>query len=341
MPVPFVTKVGKSTGRGTKAAEADWARAKEVIQKEYGDIPDARRYALVTKVFKNITKGHTSEMMLSGTSGGFRDAPIGMVVAGGPDLGPARVRPVPDRKKKPKARRESVAEDMPLNTVANLPSALFHQVDADTAGYQAPDLGDAGHDTADWSAAKFPKGTKIGQPKGAAVINGRRHNVYGHEGKLHALPSDAAVSQPHPAPMANEAVVVGCPYTPQGVAAALSKAGVRMARHGAAHEASGAEVIKVGGRVGWRWRDHAGAGDRVMGEIGVVNALGALGLRTIELRPGDGAWIVLPPEAAEAAADRPIRESLGRACKRLEHRRPQQPVAVWARRGHGLGYVDE
>ncbi len=63
MPLPYVAKVGKATGRGTPAAEADWNRAKAIVAKEYGDVPDERRYALVTKVFKNITKGHTDECM--------------------------------------------------------------------------------------------------------------------------------------------------------------------------------------------------------------------------------------------------------------------------------------
>ena len=71
MPLPYVKKVGQRTGRGTPAAEADWARAKAIVQKEYGDIPDDRRYAIVTKVFKNITKGHTSE----GQIGGNRQSP--------------------------------------------------------------------------------------------------------------------------------------------------------------------------------------------------------------------------------------------------------------------------
>lgn len=102
MPLPFVAKVGRSSGRGTPAAEADWKRAEGIVAKEYGAVPDSHRYALVTKVFKNISTGHQKEDVMSGDVGGFRDDPIAMVVAGGPATGPAKVRKVPGRGKKPK-----------------------------------------------------------------------------------------------------------------------------------------------------------------------------------------------------------------------------------------------
>lgn len=187
------------------------------------------------------------------------------------------------------------------NVITVMPDT-FHVVAQDSQGYEAPDKNDDAPKVSNWNAAAFKAGAKFNQPRGTAKIRGKVHNVYGGKGKLHAVPSDRVTSAQSsmPPPARTEAMRAACPYTAQAIAAALAKAGVSLASHGARHEASGAEVVKVGDMVAWRWRDFAGVHDRLLGEQAAQLAIRGLGFQTVELLPGDGSWIILDQPAASA-----------------------------------------
>ena len=246
-----------------------WDRASALVAEEYGSaLPAARRHALVTAV-----AGLLGEMTLSGATGGFRDAPLPVVTPGG-SAAPGRPRARP--------KKRAVAEDLPLsNIITPLPDGELHIQDGE--GWETQDSG-AQPEHSEWQKAGYiAAGSLTGKPVGMALIAGKRHAVYRHGKKLRAHP-------------VRESVDESVPFTPQAIAAALGKLGVPLASRGERHEVSGVQVLKVGDGVGWRWEDHAGAGDRHTGQLTVQAALESLGLRTHERRAGDGAFVILPPD---------------------------------------------
>lgn len=170
MPLPYVAKVAHRDGRSLDSVEADWARALSIITAEYGDIPASRRYALATKVFKNIAKRAKNEMTMSGTTGGFVASTATVVVAG------TRTAVDPRRGK---GRAKKVQEDLALGNVVSVLPDQEQVLVQDGAGYEAPDNGDP-PEQSNWQEAGYrAAGSQIrGAPVGIVAIMGKKHIVY-------------------------------------------------------------------------------------------------------------------------------------------------------------------
>lgn len=201
MPLPFLDRAGKKSGRGTAAAEADWARALAIIAAEYGDIPQSRRYVLARKVFKNITQGRplvrsTHEMTMSCTTGGFSAAPLPVVTAGAPSTSTRRGAGRPRRK---------LAEALPLGDLAPiLPDSNLVMVQ-NSAGYEAPDTNEDPEHSHWQDAGMIAAGGAPGVPAGTTTILGKKYVVFRAPGKLVAVRLDAVTGWP-PVPPQRESV---------------------------------------------------------------------------------------------------------------------------------------